>query len=233
MLTFTFSWLKWKDMENCAIIVAAGLGKRFGGYKQFYIYRRRPLLYYPLRAFERSRSVQTVVLVVPGQMLSRSRAMVRRYGFHKVKAIVPGGKRRQDSVKNGYRAAAPRSGFIIIHDGARPAVDPSLIAKGLRLCRKYRAVIFGLPVTDTVKTVRGHRVVSTLDRNELSLIQTPQFFKADLLDQAYARVDFHEDFTDEAGLVASAGFPVFHFAGDPSNVKITDRADLRLLRVRI
>jgi 2-C-methyl-D-erythritol 4-phosphate cytidylyltransferase len=78
--------------------------------------------------------------------------------------------------------------------------------------------------------VRGHRVVSTLDREELSLIQTPQFFNAVLLGRAYARVDFKKNFTDEAGLVASAGFPVFHFEGDRNNIKITDRSDLRRLQ---
>jgi 2-C-methyl-D-erythritol 4-phosphate cytidylyltransferase len=216
-------------MENCAIVVAAGRGKRFGGYKQFHNFRNRPLLYYTLLTFERSRLIKTVILVAPKGMISRSLAIVKKYGLSKVKMIVPGGKRRQDSVKNGFQAVHRPSGCVVIHDGARPAVTPALLAKGLRLCREYRAVIFGLPVTDTVKTVRNHRVVSTIDREGLFMIQTPQFFHADVLIRAYSRVNFNKNFTDEAGLVEAAGFPVYLFEGDRNNIKITGRDDLRRL----
>jgi len=220
-------------MENCAIIVAAGRGKRFGGYKQFHKYRGRHLIYYTLRAFERSRLINTVVLVVPKGMIPFSQSFVKRHGFHKVKTIVPGGKRRQDSVKNGFQAVDRSAACVVIHDGARPAVTPALLGKGIRLCRKYPAVIFGLPVTDTVKTVRGHRVLTTLDRDGIFLIQTPQFFRVNLLARAYTRVNFQRNYTDEAGLIEAAGFPVYHFLGDRKNIKITDRDDLRRLKGRL
>jgi len=220
-------------MENCAIIVAAGRGKRFGGYKQFHKYRGRQLLYYSLRAFEKTPPISTVVLVVPKGMIPFSQSFVKRYGFLKVRTIIPGGKRRQDSVRNGFQALGRSAACVVIHDGARPAVTPALLGKGLRLCRKYPAVIFGLPVTDTVKAVRGHRVLSTLDRDELFLIQTPQFFRVDLLARAYTRVNFQRNYTDEAGLIEAAGFPVYHFLGDRNNIKITDRDDLRLLKGRL
>jgi 2-C-methyl-D-erythritol 4-phosphate cytidylyltransferase len=166
-------------------------------------------------------------------MITFSRVFVKRHGFHKIQSIVPGGKRRQDSVKNGFQAVDRAAVSVAIHDGARPAVTPELIDKGLRLCRKYRAVIFGLPVTDTVKSVRGHRVLSTLSRDELFLIQTPQFFQVDLLARSYDRVDFHKNYTDESGLVEAAGYPVYHFPGDRNNIKITDRDDLRMLNGRL
>jgi len=220
-------------MQNCAIVVAAGRGKRFGGYKQFHMYRDHPILYYALRAFERYRSVDEIVLVVPKNRIAFVKAIIKRSRFQKIKAVVPGGKRRQDSVKNGFQVIERRTGCVIIHDGARPAVNPGLLQKGLRLCRKYRAVIFGLPVTDTVKIIRDHRVVSTLNRRELSLVQTPQFFRVSLLAEAYARVDFDRNFTDEAGLVEAAGFPVYHFEGDRENIKITERGDLQRLGKRL
>jgi 2-C-methyl-D-erythritol 4-phosphate cytidylyltransferase len=220
-------------MQNSVIIVAAGRGKRYGGFKQFQIYRGHPLIHYALRAFEKSRLVHAIVLVVPKNRIVFARNYVKRSGFRKIRAVVPGGARRQDSVYSGFREVRGSEGCVIIHDGARPVIKPARIDEGIRQCQEYRAVIYGRPVTDTVKVVRKNKVVKTLERTGLFLIQTPQFFSETILRQAYERVNFKNDYTDEASLVEAAGFPVYLFEGDRDNIKITERADLRALTGRL
>ncbi len=143
--------------------------------------------------------------------------------------IVAGGARRQDSVLNAIKTMGRRRGIAVIHDGVRPVVSPRLIKRGINLCKKHGAVIPGMPVNDTVKLVRSNRVIRTLDRRHLFLIQTPQFFDLDLLRKAYQTVCLHHEYTDEAAMLESIGQPVHVFRGDCRNIKITFKKDIQLI----
>ena len=216
-------------IEISAIIAAAGIGSRFGGPKQFYRFRRRPLIYYCLMAFHRHPRIRRIVLVVPEDAIIHSRALVVANGFRKVEAVIPGGKRRQDSVRNGFRHIPCTDSIVIIHDGARPFVPPAVIDHGIAACLTCGAAVCGIPVSDTVKRSKHGRILGTVDREGLFLIQTPQFFKHALLDRVYRMVNFNRIFTDEAAMVESVGRTVCLFPGDKRNIKITDRADIPAL----
>ncbi|UCG91022.1 MAG: 2-C-methyl-D-erythritol 4-phosphate cytidylyltransferase [candidate division WOR-3 bacterium] len=216
-------------MPNSAIIVAAGAGKRFGSAKQFYEWRKRPLFLYALDAFELNKSIDKIILVVPQKSIRGIQAMMKNMNYKKVHSIVAGGKRRQDSVFNGLKALQNRSGIVVIHDGVRPIVSQAMITKGIKLCRTYRAVIFALPIYDTVKKVNRGIVKGTIPRKNMYLVQTPQFFESSLIQEAYKRANRAVEYTDEAAILESLGIPVHCLCGDKDNIKITKKGDLKIL----
>ena len=216
-------------MSNHVIIVAAGAGKRFGGQKQFQEVHGRPLFTYATSVFNTLEQISSITLVVPKRRIKAAKRLVKNFGFTKVHRVVPGGKRRQDSVVNGLRTIRNKNGVVIIHDAVRPLVSRKMITKGINLCRTHKAVIPGVRAYDTVKRCLKHRVQETVPRDELYLIQTPQFYDLRMITKAIAQADFDIEYTDEAAILESLGVPIRIFPGDRHNIKVTDKKDLRLV----
>ncbi|TET61197.1 MAG: 2-C-methyl-D-erythritol 4-phosphate cytidylyltransferase [Candidatus Stahlbacteria bacterium] len=216
-------------MSIHTVLVAAGKGRRFGELKQFYSYNDRPLFLYALDNFETNKNIKKITVVVPINSIKYVTKTIKEWRFKKVYNIIAGGKRRQDSVLNALNTIKTNSGIVIIHDGVRPIASEKLINKGIKLCRKYKAVIFGSKVSDTVKEVKSNVVIKTLFRENLYFIQTPQFFTINLLKNAYKKADLSVDYTDEAAILESLEIPVYLFQGDRFNIKITRRSDLKIL----
>lgn len=212
-----------------AILVAAGRGKRLGrkGDKAFLNVGGRPLIYYSLLALERSPEVERTVVVVRRGAVGRCRALVDRLGLTKVEAVVTGGRRRQDSVRNGLRFAGD-SEYVLVHDAARPFLSPRLVSRTMAACRRAGAAIAAEPASDTVKRVKGGRVAETVPRQTLWLAQTPQAFRRELLERAFSKWPDGLDATDDAALLERAGIRVAVVPGDPFNIKITHRVDILL-----
>ncbi len=207
------------------LVVAAGSGSRFRGYKPLALLLNRPVLYYSLAAFEHCARVGRVVVVARHNRLDAVRRLCRRYRFDKVTAVIRGGSQRTDSVRLGL-AALPESGLVAVHDAARPLITPALLESGFSACVRYRAVTFGSVATDTLKLVRGSRITQTMERGRVIHTQTPQFFDLALLREAHARA--HGSATDDCVLVERLGRAVYWIPSPDPNPKITTRADLWL-----
>ena len=209
-----------------AVIVAAGEGRRFGGPKPFALLGGRPLLERCVASFEGHEAVGAIVLVLPDIRLGED--LARR--FRKVAAVVMGGPRRQDSVRNGF-GAVRGSGrdVVLVHDGARPLAGSALIGRVIEETMRSGAAVPVLPEEDTVKEVREEGILRTHDRSVLYRAQTPQGFFYDVLEEAFAAAD-RDGFvgTDEASLVERTGRRVSAVAGDPRNIKITTPLDLKI-----
>lgn len=217
-------------MTNHAIIVAAGKGKRFGASKQFFPIFGRPMFVYSALTLNNHQEIDAITIVVPHKDIRRTQRIIKEFRLKKVGQIVAGGKRRQDSVSKGLKTISGRQGVVIIHDAVRPLVSKAMIGRGILLCRKYKSVILGVRVHDTVKRVAGHRVQETLPRNDLFLVQTPQFYDLQTIKRAIALADFRVEYTDEAAILESLGWPVYMFQGDRYNIKVTDKNDLKFVR---
>lgn len=212
-------------MKTVVIIVAGGRGKRMGRPKQFLKIAGRPMLAWTVAAFQRSRSVDGIVIVAaPGQL-----DLAAGLKASKLIAVVPGGPERQDSVKNGLAALPATTKIVLIHDGARPAVTPAIIDRAVRTARKYGAVVVGMPVKDTIKlaTRNENRVTRTLNRDELWQAQTPQAFKTAIIIRAYARLK--GKITDDAMAVEKQRVAVKMIPGADENFKVTTPADLKMM----
>jgi 2-C-methyl-D-erythritol 4-phosphate cytidylyltransferase len=148
--------------------------------------------------------------------------------LRKLRAVVAGGARRQDSVIEGMKQAPQGyEGVVLVHDAARPFVEPALIEAVVGMAASHGAVLPVLPLVDTVKRVRDGVVIETLDRSELAGAQTPQGFRFPVLARAYeAALRDRATLTDEAAAVERTGHPVAIVPGSPRNRKLTTPEDL-------
>ncbi len=208
-----------------AIIVGAGSSSRMGGVdKIFAPLAGRPLIAHTVAAFEASPLVERIVLVLSEASLEAGRQLMAREKWNKVSNIVPGGLRRQDSVKAGLEHLQDCF-WIMIQDGARPLVDGALIEAGLDAAQESGAAIAAVPVADTIKeSLDGQWVSLTPERKTLWAAQTPQVFRFDIIKRAYSLA--HGDSTDDAALVEAVGTRVKLFPGDYHNIKVTTQVDL-------
>ena len=148
----------------------------------------------------------------------------------KLRQIVLGGLRRQDSVAHGIEATSSETEIILIHDGARPLVTPVLVEQVIASAASHGASLAGIPVTDTLKLVGpDDSILQTISRESVWAAQTPQAFQRTILMSAYQdAAAAGATFTDEAALLESVGQSVQIVPGDSSNIKVTMPADLRM-----
>lgn len=157
----------------------------------------------------------------------------RRYGANLAfmdLQIVVGGPERFESVANALKVLKPEVDMVAIHDAVRPCLTETLINNVFARAEEKGAALLAVPVPDTLKNVDAkNQVTATAPRKGLWLAQTPQVFRRDWLEEAYAkRSQFGAEITDDAQLVEALGKPVFVVEGASTNIKITTRGDLAL-----
>jgi 2-C-methyl-D-erythritol 4-phosphate cytidylyltransferase len=189
----------------------------------------RPLLRWTLDVFERAPEIAGVVVAVPPEDVGAWRR--RLGGCRKVRAVVPGGRERQESVARGLAAVPAAVPFILVHDGVRPCITRDLIRRVVAAARAHGAAIAALPLAETLKRGRDGWVQETVPRDGLWAVQTPQGFRADVLREAHRRASAEGILgTDDAALVERLGVPVSLVPGLPGNLKVTRPEDLPLAR---
>ncbi len=221
-------------MQNTSavVIVAAGNSRRMHGRDKLWLpLAGRITLARTIGVFENSPLVDTIILVLNTERLAEANALCQYEAWHKIAAIVPGGPRRQDSVRAGLDALAqysPATQWVMIHDGARPLVTPTILEAGLQSAQEHGAAIAAVPVKDTIKQAEHGMISATLDRSLLWSIQTPQVFAFPLIFQAHHSPVAQEDITDDAVLLERLGQRVVIFPGAYTNIKITTQEDFLL-----
>lgn len=228
-------------MRVYVILPAAGLGTRMAaGHgsptnpKQFLELGGIPVLVHTLRAFAEVPAVNGICVAVRPLDQERLRQQIEEHGFLGKVQIVTGGDTRQESVQHALDAIqCEPEDIILVHDAVRPLIEPEVIARTIDAVQKFGAAIVGLPAVDTIKhverTAAGAIITATIPREYIVRAQTPQGFKAELLQRAFAEAAA-DGFvgTDEASLVERAGGQVAVVLGSPSNFKITQPGDLEL-----
>jgi 2-C-methyl-D-erythritol 4-phosphate cytidylyltransferase len=223
-------------MIAAALIPAAGRGQRMGLdiEKQFLQVGGKPLLAHTLVQFEATPDIDRIVVIVPrGRETFCYQEIVEPEGLRKVTHIVAGADTRQLSVMAGFRCLDHDVDIVVIHDGARPFVTPSLIRAAIDAARQDGSAVAAIPESDTLKRVSGEgTVLETVDRRNLWRAQTPQAFRRPILQRAltYA-AQYNREATDEASLVESLSWPVRIFLGSMWNFKITSPDDLELAKL--
>jgi 2-C-methyl-D-erythritol 4-phosphate cytidylyltransferase len=149
--------------------------------------------------------------------------------FMNVRKVL-GGRERFESIANALKELQADVDFVAVHDAVRPCLTEALIGAVFARAEQTGAALLAVPVTDTVKQASDQKTVqATLPRQKLWLAQTPQVFRRDWLEQAYAdRAKLGSNITDDAQLVEAAGHAVHLVEGASTNIKITTRNDLFL-----
>ena len=214
-----------------AVIVAGGSGKRMGTkvLKQYMEVGGIPILARTLSCFQSCDAICDIVIVTAKDEIEFcEKEIVEKFNLSKVKKIAAGGKERQDSVFNGLIALEKDTDIVLIHDGVRPFVKEEHIKKIIEETAVYGGCVLGVKVKDTIKGCDENGfIVSTPDRKDLWIAQTPQAFKYDLIMEAYEKAN-SDGFlgTDDSTLAEKIGVKVKMTEGDYDNIKITTREDL-------
>lgn len=220
-------------MYVTAIVVAAGKGLRLKSKipKPLVKINSRPVIIYSLSTLSRHPSIKDIIVVANRNNLEDIRGKIRQYRINKVRAVVLGGRLRQDSVFNGLKKIDSRTDLVLIHDAARPFATENLISSLIKTAKAYGAAIAGVPVKATIKKTRGQNKVveKTIERNALWEIQTPQVFKKELILKAYKKFG-NIGVTDDAMLVEKLKRSVRVVLGAYNNIKITSPEDLMIAR---
>lgn len=213
------------------IIVAAGSGSRLGtgGPKAFVALAGQTILARALHSVAGMSSPAQVIVVAPADRVEDSRVIAESAvdAADVSVSVVTGGVTRQSSVAAGLAVIDAKVQIVLVHDAARPLTPSEQFDRIVaQVQRTGRGAIPGLPVSDTVKRIDEDGTIrETVDRSELSAVQTPQGFPRDQLDAAYAAAT--DDATDDAALLAAIGNQVTVIDGDPRAFKITTPWDLR------
>jgi 2-C-methyl-D-erythritol 4-phosphate cytidylyltransferase len=210
-----------------AVLAAAGRGERLGDDrpKAFARLGDMPLLAEPLRRLDESDWIDGIVVAAPPDWEEPCIVLAEEIGAGKLSAVVTGGETRAASVRAGLAEVPDDAAVILVHDGARPLLSDEVVARVLApLSEGYDGAIPVLPLTDTVKRLRGSEVAETVEREGLVVAQTPQAFLADALRRAAGG-----EGTDCASLVEAQGGRIKAVEGDPRLLKVTSADDLKLV----
>ncbi len=213
-------------MRFSAVIAAAGSGRRAGGDrpKQWRLLAGKPVLRWSVEGLASAGAERLVVVVAEGEEEAAAEAVAGIDGVR----IVPGGAERADSVKAGLAVLADDpSEAVLIHDAARPFVQPRHVAVLLEALKAADGAVPVLAVADTLK--RGSESgLSTISREGLLRVQTPQAFRYATLAAGYAAWTDPAAPTDDAGPVELAGGRVVAAPGDPMLMKLTYPEDFAM-----
>ena len=218
---------KQQAVRVAAVVLAAGSSSRMSGRDKIYApLAGRPLLFYGLALFEECAEVDAVVAVAAPGSEKKLRRLASDYGFGKVRAVVAGGAARLGSAAAGLAAAAALASpdaAVLIHDAARPLATRALVRRLLAALAKADGAVPTVALVDTVKQIGDDGAVeSTLDRDALRAVQTPQAFKLAAVAEAYqAAAREGWDVTDDAAALERAGGRVVTVEGERDNFKIT------------
>ncbi len=226
---FTKPARKLLPLKNCgAVIVAAGSASRMGGIdKVMAQLKGEPMIVRTVRNFQECDAVSEIVIVTREDLIVPISNLCKN--MTKVKAVVVGGKSRQESVHLGLNALSDKVKLAAVHDGARPLITWQVIDRVIRAANTYGAAAPAIPVKDTIKVVEGRVVKSTPDRSTLYAVQTPQVFDFDLLRGALKKAEQDgAQVTDDCSAVELIGFTVKIVEGDERNIKVTTPMDLKI-----
>jgi 2-C-methyl-D-erythritol 4-phosphate cytidylyltransferase len=215
-------------MKKYALIVAGGKGLRMGAEipKQFLLLKGKPVLMHTIEAFANFSDIH-IVLVLPQSQMSYWQELTSEYSFSISHTLIAGGDTRFQSVRNGLSVVS--DGMVAIHDGVRPIISQELLANAYDTCEQKGNAVLAVRLKDSIREVDllGNKNVN---RNNYYLIQTPQVFHSSEIKAAYD-VTEHDNFTDDASVLESAGAKIHLVEGAYSNIKITTPEDLAMAEV--
>lgn len=212
---------------NVAIILAAGNGTRLSNNikKQFIKIHDKQLFLFSFDSFCSS-NIDKILIVSSKEDINYVRSLVS--SNEKFLDVIAGGETRQQSVKNALdylKGILADDDVILIHDAARPLIKVPLINEVINKTIEYDCCSLILPIKDTIISLSNNNYESTLERDKLASVQTPQGFKFKIIYEAHLKA-IHSSATDDAQLVKSLGLNIHLIKGDEQNFKITTNEDL-------
>lgn len=211
--------------------MAAGSGSRFdsGTPKQSAMLNGRAMIAWSAEVLATSPRVSGIILVASSNDEAYWKGLLAEETARKLRAVIPGGATRQDSVYNGLEQVPGGTTHVLIHDAARPCLSAALRDRVIDALSGHDAVVPAVAVTDTLIRDVDASVDAILDRAHIAGVQTPQAFRLDLIRRAH-EVARERGFksSDDGSLVLALAEKVATVPGERTNLKVTFRDDLTL-----
>ena len=216
-------------MENLryVVIVAGGSGLRMGTEtpKQFLRLKGRPILLHTIDQFLKFDNKIKIILVLPAAHIPTWEQITFEFAINYSIEVVEGGETRYKSVQQGLQVIK-NEGVVGIHDGVRPFVSQETIARCYETALSLGNGVPCISINESLREVEGG-INRWVNRNKYKIIQTPQCFNTTLIQDAY-QIDERMEFTDDASVMEFAGHKINLVEGNPENIKITSKGDLKL-----
>ncbi len=219
---------------NRAIIVAAGSSARMNGTNKILAeISGIPLIVHTLEKFQHCDDIDSITIVSQKHLYNDIEKIKDHFKITKIKNIIAGGRERQDSVFNGLNSLenCNDNDIIVVHNGSNPLVKIGEISACITAARKHGAAVLAFPLKDTIKKVKDGLVESTLDRNNIWQMQTPQCVQYGIFKDAFANAKMKKMVaTDDVAMVEAIGRKVKIVPCSTRNFKITTPEDLEMAR---
>jgi len=213
--------------KNYAIIVAGGSGSRMQSAvpKQFLLLKGRPVLMYTIEVFYNSATQPQIILVLPEGFHTYWLQLCLDHNFTIPHQLIKGGETRFHSVKNGLDTIPDDSDCLIaVHDAVRPLTSKQIINESYQYAQKHGNAVTAVKSRDSVRQLKNN-ISTSLLRDEIYLIQTPQTFRSSQIKKAYLQ-PYGTHFTDDASVVEQTGIAINLIEGSYTNIKITFPEDI-------
>lgn len=225
---------------STAIIIAGGVGKRMGQDipKQFIIIEGKPIIIYTLESFQNHPQIDQILVVCKSGWEETLWAYVKEYNISKVKWIITGGSKGQESINNGVqflKKYCDENETIVIHDGIRPLVDELVLSDVIVKCNQYGNGVTSLPYNEQIFIKSTEDTTKQyVDRNTLRRVSTPQAYKFGKLlwgyDKAITEDIGMSDSSYTNTMMVDLGETLYFAAGSDKNIKLTTVEDLELFK---
>ncbi|MGL9725865.1 MAG: bifunctional 2-C-methyl-D-erythritol 4-phosphate cytidylyltransferase/2-C-methyl-D-erythritol 2,4-cyclodiphosphate synthase [Wolbachia sp.] len=216
-----------------ALIVAAGAGSRCNTKtsKQYIKLVGKSVLFYTIRKFLANQYISYIRVVINKSHENFYKEAVSSITDVKLLAPIYGGESRQNSVKFGLESLQKiNPDFVVIHDACRLFVSNTLIDNLIKsmINGQYTGVVPAIKVEDTISLMSNNFVESTISREKLRAIQTPQIFNFRELLSCHQSV---KEFTDDSSIMVEHKKHVKIIKGEKSNFKLTTKEDINMAKL--
>ena len=213
--------------DAVALLLIGGLGTRYGTVppKQFQVFEGKPLFLHVAQTL--SESVKKIVYVChPSYLETAKEQLLDANLLRDEDVIIPGGKSRQESVRNGLdylKGKASDESIVIINDGNRPHITKKMIEGVVSKAKENGAAVVAYRSSDSILMSKdGYSVDNYVDRDEVYIVQTPQAFRFGIILEAINKAS--KDYTDDGSLVMDVmGIKPLIEEGSLNNIKVTTK----------
>ncbi|MBU1659192.1 bifunctional 2-C-methyl-D-erythritol 4-phosphate cytidylyltransferase/2-C-methyl-D-erythritol 2,4-cyclodiphosphate synthase [bacterium] len=202
-------------MSNLTLVLlAAGSSTRFGLHvkKQWLRIEHKPLWQFVADRLAQTELFNKIIVTSSSDDIE----FMKNYSSY---TFVEGGSTRQASLKNALHEVSTE--YVLVSDIARACISEDFLNKIISKQGNSDCIVPFLNVNDTIVYEN-----TTIDRDKVKRIQTPQLSRTSILKHA---LNSHEEFTDESSAIVAYGGTREFTRGEEDAHKITYIKDLNNL----
>lgn len=228
---------------NFGGILAGGKGTRMGKTdlpKQFLMLGEKPIIIHTIEQFLVSPAIDEIVVGVPENWIDYTKDIIEKYCKDDRIHVIQGGKNRNGTIMNICKYICEnfkdKDNIIVTHDAVRPFVTQRIIKENVEICKKIGAADTVISASDTIVESKDGEIISNIPiRSQMYQGQTPQSFNVEEFIKQYESLteDEKEILTDATKTYVLKGKKVGLVAGEPYNMKITTKYDLKLAKLML